>query len=132
MIGNNNMFFTPETGIESAAKGIEMCVKNLREKFPVAKIVVASILPAHLPDHRFYQDIKATNEALDTLKLNNDPLVQVLDLTNDFVNDDGTLKKDLYTPDNIHLSPAGYAVYAAQLRPMLEAMLAGKSGSPRN
>ena len=36
MIGNNNMFFTPETGIEAAAKGIEMCVKNLREKFPAA------------------------------------------------------------------------------------------------
>ena len=63
---------------------------------------------------------------LDTLKLNNDPLVQVLDLTSDFVNDDGTLKKELYTPDNIHLSPAGYAVYAAQLKPVLEAMLAGK------
>ena len=36
------------------------------------------------------------------------------------------MKKELYTPDNIHLSPAGYAVYAAQLKPVLEAMLAGK------
>ena len=126
MIGNNNIFFTPETGIEPAAKGIEMCVKNLREKFSDAKIVVASILPAHSPDDRFYQDIKATNEVLETLKLNSDPQVQVLDLTNDFLNDDGTLKKELYTPDNIHLSPAGYAVYAAQLMPVLEAMLAGK------
>jgi lysophospholipase L1-like esterase len=58
--------------------------------------------------------------------LNGDPQVQVLDLTSDFVNDDGTLKKELYTPDNIHLSPAGYAAYAARLKPMLEAMLAGK------
>jgi platelet-activating factor acetylhydrolase IB subunit beta/gamma len=126
MIGNNNMFFTPETGIEAAAKGIEMCVKNLRAKFSDAKIVVASILPAHSPDHRFYQDIKATNEVLETLKLDSDPLVQVLDLTNDFLNEDGTLKKELYTPDNIHLSPAGYAVYAARLKPKLEAMLAGR------
>jgi platelet-activating factor acetylhydrolase IB subunit beta/gamma len=126
MIGNNNMFFTPETGIEPVAKGIEMCVKNLREKFPDAKIVVAKILPAHAPDNRFHKDILATNEALDAFKLNGDPQVQVLDLTSDFVNDDGTLKKELYTPDNIHLSPAGYAAYAARLKPMLEAMLAGK------
>jgi beta-glucosidase len=125
MIGNNNMFFTAETGIEAAAKGIEMCVKNLREKFPDAKLVVAKILPAHAPEHRFYQDIKATNDALDALKLDSDPQVQVLDLTNDFVNDDGSLKKELYTPDNIHLASKGYAVYASRLKPMLEAMLAG-------
>ncbi len=126
MIGNNNMFFTPETGIEAAAQGIEMCVKNLREKFPNAKIIVATILPAHSPDNRFYQDINATNNALDALKLNSDPHVQVLDLTSDFVNADGPLKKDLYTTDNIHLSPAGYAIYASRLMPLLEAMHAGK------
>jgi hypothetical protein len=47
------MFFTPETGIEAAAKGIEMCLKNLREKFPAAEVIVAKILPAHAPGHRF-------------------------------------------------------------------------------
>lgn len=126
MIGNNNMFFTPETGIEAAARGIELCVKNLREKFPQAKIVVAKILPAHTPDHPFYRDIKATNEVLDEFNLNNDPLLQVLDLTQDFVNSDGTLKKDLYTSDNIHLSAAGYSEYASRLKPLMAAMLAGK------
>lgn len=124
MIGNNNMFFTPETGIEAAAQGIEMCVKNLREKLPDAKLIVVTILPAHSPDRRFYQDIKATNEALDALQLSSDPQVQELDLTSDFVNDDGTLQKDLYTPDNIHLSPAGYAVYAERLKPVLGKFLA--------
>ena len=119
MIGNNNMFFTPETGIEAAAKGIEMCVKNLREKFPAAKLILAKILPAHAPGNAFYEDIKKTNTALDALKLDSDPKVSVLDLTADFTNADGTLNKDLFTPDNIHLSPAGYAVYAEKLKPLL-------------
>jgi lysophospholipase L1-like esterase len=119
MIGNNNMFFTPETGIEAAAKGIEMCLKNLREKFPAAAIIVAKILPAHAPGNRFYEDIKKTNAALDPLNLDNDPKVKMLDLWSDFTNADGTIKKDLLTPDNIHLSPAGYELYAKRLKPLL-------------
>ncbi|MFM2167302.1 MAG: hypothetical protein RIS79_1673 [Verrucomicrobiota bacterium] len=120
MIGNNNMFFTPETGVEAAALGIQMCVKNLREKFPAAAIIVAKILPAHAPGNRFYEDIKKTNAALDPLKLDSDGKVKVLDLWSDFTNADGSIKKELFTPDNIHLSPAGYAVYAKKLKPLLK------------
>jgi platelet-activating factor acetylhydrolase IB subunit beta/gamma len=123
MIGNNNMFFTPETGIEAAAKGIAMCVKNLREKFPAAAIIVAKILPAHAPGNRFYEDIKKTNLALDALHLDRDPKVRVLDLWSDFTSADGTLKRALFTPDNIHLSPAGYEHYAGKLQPLLEKLL---------
>lgn len=126
MIGNNNMFFTPETGIEAAAKGIEMCVKNLREKFPAAAIIVAKILPANAPGTPFYEDIRKTNAALDHLKLESDPKVKVLDLWSDFTNPDGTLKPALFTPDNVHLSPAGYGVYAARLQPMLTPLVGGR------
>lgn len=126
MIGNNNMFFTPETGIEAAARGIEMCVKNLREKFPQAAIIVAKILPAHAPGNRFHEDIRKTNSALDALKLQSDPRVFMLDMWHDFTDSSGMLRKELFTSDNIHLSPAGYAVYAARLQPMLAAFFSGK------
>lgn len=126
MIGNNNMFFTPETGVEAAAQGIEMCAKNLREKFPDSGIIVAKILPAHAPGNRFYDDIKRTNLALDGLKFEQDKKLHMLDLTSDFTQADGKLKPELFTPDNIHLSPAGYAVYAERLRPLLSKFLAVK------
>ncbi len=83
MIGNNNMFFTPETGIEAAALGIQMCVKNLREKFPKAAIIVAKVLPAHAPGNRFYEDIKKTNAALDPLKLDSDPQADIALMSDD-------------------------------------------------
>ena len=121
MIGNNNMFFTPETGVAAAAKGVEACARNLREKFPDAELIVAKILPCHAPKSRFYEDILLTNAEIDKLNLGADPKIRVLDLTADFLNPDGTIKNALYTPDNIHLSPEGYAAYAARLKPLLEA-----------
>jgi hypothetical protein len=125
MIGNNNMFFTRETGIPGAAKGIQMCVRNLREKFPDATLVLAKILPAHAPGNPFYEDIQKTNAALDELHLEDDPRVRVLNLWGDFVQADGALRKELFTNDNIHLAPAGYAAYAARLKPYVEAALKG-------
>ena len=119
MIGNNNMFFTPETGIEPVAKGVQTVVANLREKLPQAVVIVVKILPCHAPGVRFYEDIKKTNHAMDALKLDADSKVTILDLWNDFANNDGTLKKELFTPDKIHLSPAGYAVYAERIKPIL-------------
>jgi lysophospholipase L1-like esterase len=127
LIGNNNMFFTPETGIEPAAQGIKVCVENLREKFPKAAVIVMKVFPAHTPGHPFYEDIKKVNAALDTVNLESDPKVRVLDIWGDMVNADGTLRKELFTPDNIHLSQeGGYKLYAEKLKPLLEAFLAGK------
>jgi lysophospholipase L1-like esterase len=126
LIGNNNMFFTPETGIEPAAQGIKVCVDNLREKFPQAPVIVVKIFPAHAPGNRFYEDLKKTNAALDALKLDSDPKVTVLDLWDEMVNADGTLKNGLFTPDNIHLTQSGgYELYARHLKPLVEAVLDG-------
>ena len=124
MIGNNNCFFTPETGIEPAAKGIKACADNLREKFPQAPVVVVKVLPAHAPGNAFYEDIKKINTTLDGLKLDDDPMVHLLDLTGDFVNADGTLKKTLFSPDTIHLTQeGGYELYATKLKPLVEKLL---------
>ena len=103
LIGNNNMFFTPETGIEPAAQGMKVCVDNLREKFPKAPVIVMKVFPAHTPGSPFYEDIKKVNAALDTLNLEADPKVRVLDIWGDMVDADGTLKRELFTPDNIVL-----------------------------
>jgi platelet-activating factor acetylhydrolase IB subunit beta/gamma len=126
MIGNNNMFFAPETGVEAAAKGVQMWVTNIRGKFPGAEIIAAKILPCHAPGVDFYENIRKTNAAIDTLKLEGDPKVHVLDLWSDFTNADGSIRKPLFGSDSIHLSLDGYAVYATRLKPLLDQFLGGK------
>ena len=85
---------------------------------------MVKIFPAHTPGNRFYEDIKKTNAALDALKLDSDPKVHLLDLTGDLTNADGTVKLELFTSDQIHLSQdAGYDTYAKLLQPLVERLL---------
>ena len=93
---------------------------------PLARIAPGLEYP-YAPYNEGTEDIKKTNAALDPLKLDSDPKVHVLDLWNDLVNADGTLKKGLFTPDNIHLTQdGGYELYATKLKPLVEALLGGK------
>lgn len=124
LIGNNDMFFTAQTGIQSAAHGIKMCVANIREKFPKAEVIAVKVFPAHAPGVAFYEDIKKVNAALDEPRLVSDPKVHVLDLTSDLLNPDGAVKADHFAPDNIHLTQGvGYGLYAEKLKPMVELLL---------
>lgn len=131
MIGNNNMFFVQETGVESVAKGVKSCLDNLRRKFPRAPIMVVKILPAHEPGNAFYENIKKTNAAIDLLKLDMQQFVRILDLSVNMANKDGSLKHDLYTKDKIHLSEAGYTVYAEKLRPVIDEAMNELEKKPR-
>ncbi len=124
MIGNNNMFFSRETGTEPVARGIQSCAENLLEKFPAAELILAKILPAHAPGNPFYEDIKSTNAALDSLNLAQNPRIHMLDLWSDVTNPDGSLKPGIFTTDNIHLTQeGGYELYASKLKPVIEALL---------
>ena len=49
-----------------------------------------------------------------------------LDMTADFLNSDGTIKKVLFTPDNIHLSTTGYEIFAERLKPLVQEALKAK------
>jgi len=124
LVGNNNMFFTRETGTAAAAQGIKACVDNLRAKFPGAPLIVVKIFPAHAPGHPFYEDIRKTNAAIDALQLARDPKVQVLDLWSEMTEPDGTLKRELFQSDNIHLTQdGGYEFFAARLQPLVAGLL---------
>jgi beta-glucosidase len=123
LIGNNNMFFTPETGVTAVADGIKAVIDNVRGKFPASAVICVSILPAHEPGMRFYEDIMKTNAVLEGLRLDRDSAVHRLDLTADFLAADGTLKPNLYAADRVHLSQAGYDLYASRLRPLLLRLL---------
>jgi len=133
-IGHNDMYFTPQTGAKNAAMGILWCVKNVREKFPDAHVIVSKIFPTKKPDTPFYKDAKAINAELDSLvAAENDPKIHVLpDMWADMTNPDGTLNDTFFRANEasgakVHLSPDGYQLWAEKLKPLVDQILGGSS-----
>lgn len=81
------------------------------------------ILPAFNPSKDVGKEVININAALDTLKLNSDPQVQLLDLASDFTHADGTLKSELYSDKYLHPGAAGYEVFASKLKPVVGTLL---------
>ncbi len=122
LIGVNNAPLVTANGIPPArvAEGIHLCVGNLRERCPNSQIVVVKTLPGFAHQSTVHADIQRINSAVETLKLDSDPFVHLLDLWTDFTESDGSLKKAAYAGDDLHLSNAGYEIYASRLQPLLE------------
>jgi lysophospholipase L1-like esterase len=125
LIGTNNGPLISANGIpvDSVARGIQLCVQNIRARCPQSQVVLVKILPAFAPGSAVHEDIKRINATLDALKPDADAQVHPLDLTSDFTNDDGSLKLALYSDGHLHLGPDGYELYASKLKQKVEKLL---------
>jgi lysophospholipase L1-like esterase len=81
------------------------------------------ILPAFDPTKEAGKAVVDINTALDTLELDRDPQVHILDLWRDFTNADGMLKTELYSDKHLHLGPDGYEVFATKLKVVVGKLL---------
>ena len=81
------------------------------------------ILPAFNPSKDVGATVREVNVALDSLKLDTDPMVRVIDAAADFTHADGSLKSELYSDKYLHLNLAGYEVLAAKLKVAVDAAL---------
>lgn len=120
MIGTNN---SGSDSPEDIAAGITAIVEKLRTKLPTTKILLLGIFPRG-PDA---DDAKrkvnvATNKIIESL--DDGKSVFYLDISKDFLSDDGTLAREVM-PDLLHLSKRGYQSWAEAIEPKV-AELMGK------
>lgn len=124
-IGLNNIPQIQRDGVPPAAiaEGISLCLKAVRSKAPKAAVIIVKLPPAGSPTSQVRVGIQAVNAHLDSLKLDADPQVTVVDLTPVLTNSDGTLLDKLYVYRHLRLEPAGYEAFAQQLQtPMRNAL----------
>ncbi len=119
MIGTNN---TRDDSAEGIASGITKIVETIRELQPQAKILLLAVFPrGHLAtDNPSREKIKLVNAAIS--KLDDGQNVHYLDIGDKFLQSDGTLSKDIM-PDFLHLSAAGYQIWADAIGPKLAELM---------
>ena len=108
MIGTNNSGTDSAEGI---AKGITAIVETLRAKQPQAKILLLAVFPrgeaaSPNPGRDKLNQVNATISKLDDGKH-----IYYLDIGGKFLQPDGSLTTDIM-PDFLHLSVAGYQIWA--------------------
>jgi lysophospholipase L1-like esterase len=120
MIGTNN---SGSNTAEAIANGVTAIVKSLREKLPETKILLLGVFPRGEKPGSIRDKLAAVNERIS--KLDDGKTVKYLDIGKSFLQEDGTIARDVM-PDFLHLSPKGYRIWADAMEPTLQAMLEGE------
>ena len=114
LIGINDLWnVNPEMPSEDyIGKNIVRIAKIIKEKSKETKVFIQTVLP--IEKQIFVEKINNINIMI---KNNHDQSIyEIIDLHSVFVNDQGTIKKDL-TSDGVHLNEKGYQTWVNFIRP---------------
>lgn len=119
MIGTNNVGSDTAEGI---AKGITLIVETIRAKQPQAKILLLAVFPRgeKASPNPGRDKLKEVNKII--AKLDDGKNIHFLDIGEKFLQPDGSLTKEIM-PDFLHLSSAGYQIWADAITPKLAGLM---------
>jgi beta-glucosidase len=126
LIGVNNIPDDQNTP-RQVLEGVTAVVGKLRERLPATKVLLLGIFPFR--EDFCAQRAKAlqVNQALH--KLDDGNWIRFLDFGYLLIQPDGRISKDIMR-DFLHLTPAGYRIWAEAMEPTLAAMLGEKPITP--
>jgi lysophospholipase L1-like esterase len=122
LIGTNNLGHGTADA-EQTFDGVAKVVETVLAQAPGATVALCAILPR---DGRFTpirRECLAVNQAL-AARFAAEPRVEVLDFGLRYLDRDGSIPATLM-PDALHLSPAGYGIWADALAPALRTAVPG-------
>lgn len=120
MIGTNNVGAnTPD----QIAEGIKAVVAEYQKRCPYSTILLLGIFPrGESATNPPRIAVKAINDII--CKLGDGKKVIYIDLSEKFLNPDGTLSPEIM-PDFLHPSPKGYQIWADAIQPIIDKQLGG-------
>ena len=100
--------------------GVKAVVVQIRAKLPASKILLLALFPRGTIDSPERSRVALINTVI--AKLDDGRMVRFLDIGPQFLDADGQLPKTV-TPDLLHLTEAGYQIWADAMEPALAEML---------
>lgn len=129
LIGTNNVGHGSD-GPEGTLAGVRAVVEWVRSQATQATIILCAVFPRGSQMNPMRGELLQVNQALSRAYPSADASsrVRFIDLGDRFIEADGSISASLM-PDGVHLSPAGYSVWADALKPLLPAPAAGPGPS---
>ncbi len=123
MIGTNNTGHRKDNPDETAA-GVKAILDKLAEKSPKTKVLLLAIFPR---GESAKDELRVINDQINERlsKLADNKQVYYLDLSDKFLDGDGTLPKAIM-PDLLHPNAKGYEIWAEAMEPTLARLLGEK------
>lgn len=119
MVGTDNLGDALSDGTDAeVAQGIAAVVHALRRRLPRTRILLLGLLPRQ--DVSYCRRVAAVNSFLPALA--DGSHVRYLDMGRRFLLSPGHINRALYTHDQLHLTPAGYHLWATAMQPLFDAM----------
>jgi lysophospholipase L1-like esterase len=122
MIGTNNSGQDRNTAAEILG-GITAIAGKVRSSLPDSRILLLGIFPRGKEFNEQRGQILQVNQALRNLE--DREHIYFLDIGHVFLEADGTISEDIM-PDALHLSPAGYRLWAESMEGLLSELLGDK------
>lgn len=120
LVGTNDLSDGAEP--DEVAAAAAALAASLLERLPSTRLLVHGLLPRGAdPEDPLRAAAAAVNERLAGLVEGMGERAEFAAPCADFLDPDGALAAGLYQPDALHLTPAGYAAWAAALAPRLDA-----------
>ena len=120
MIGTNNTGHRQDDPDETAA-GIKAILDQMGKKLPKTKVLLLAIFPRGAsPDDELRKINDGINERIS--KFADNERVFYLDISDKFLEDDGTLPKSIM-PDLLHPNGEGYEIWAQAIEPTLAKLM---------
>jgi len=127
LIGTNNTYYHSAEEITAGQREI---IRRIHEKIPSTKILLLAIFPRgprlkdNPPLRTFEERMEIINSVnTDLAQLDNGDNIRFLNINPSFLAHDSTIPHSVM-PDQLHLSAAGYQIWADAMNPLLTEMMA--------